>query len=813
MFMNVLKPLSIATAAAITVGCGGGGGSSSNDVDVNLTGYAAMPNQMAIVPPTDQQANSLMRSINARAVHNTASYAASSDYIGANQNTYVWLDAIEPIEFVDNFLCFTGQTRPLEMLGEGDYVAWADASRCFDEEDGSSQQEGGNNQQTNYVTIVANSSQEDSDEPLSLRGWIEDYAGQSGSDGGPAGIKLMGTVYQTPTDANPFGVFSLTYGLLPSLSASESDSTGYGEVTSSETTDGGSSFTLYQRDEWDNMECEVTASVDYNDATSEGLARTSRSCIDTNTNQPAPYGNAAYALAANAQYVHVAEADDYAGLSNPSSEMCLMRDEVTQVVWSYQLFNKSDGSAVEINSGMQLKVDSDGDGSGSDGNGFESWGHIGYWGSWREDGTAFADGETVQQATWDDSVGQNYTVKVAPGRLVKNSVEAVDLSDLQGVTFNTWMNENDSYMLSSATDFNGNSNTTDGLDLVVQPNSSNDGFEVVGIQNGWDENGPDITTVDPAVAIPLNANVSLHLWSNQLGGSVKYTSGSSKLRLFARSYVNGSETGAGELFAGGDDVDLLCLERCLKNDVSAADASNWEDVFETDSSTARQYDFSRSDLTLVNDGGSNAIGFTSNVSQSDIENSNWSWGLETGPMVLSGAATDAADFYTKLEAGTITEFYVWETGLNEWQQQVVLVDGSNNVVEFDQPLSFKYTHEQANDRDGSATNAGQIYFLEYGGKGQLWGLPYSASGDGEHWYPELSLNDGTIVGASDQYVVKALDIEQKMASTSLSNCSNLPLTAPSQSVPTEIAQNVFGIGSMPDVGDQPPSVIDGELVE
>ncbi|MBU2864141.1 hypothetical protein KO489_09830 [Reinekea forsetii] len=821
--MKLVKTLGMISSASILVACGGGSGSGgdvSDAVSIALTGSAALPNQMALVTPSDDSERSLQRSLGQREVYNTSNYAGSSDYAKSHQNLYVWLDAVEPISFIDDFLCFTGQTKPLAMLGEGDYVAWADAGRCFDENDGSDQQQGSgsSDQVPSYVTIVANSSQNSATDPLVLNAWIEDYSGQSGEGGGPDAIKLLGTVSKTPTDDNPFGVFTLTYGLLPNLNSTQSDSTGYGEVTSSETSDGGASFTLYQLDsrqeQSQTVECTTTASVDYNDATEEGLARTARQCYIENTNTLIADHSGAFALAVNDTYVHMAKASTTAGLSSPDEETCLLRNEFTEVAWNYGLFNKSTGAEVAINSGMQLKVDADGDGSGNDANGFESWGHIGYHGSWREDGQAFANNENVERATWDGSTGEQYTVKVAPGRLVKNTVESVNLSALAGVSFNTHIYEGDTHLLASATDFNGDLDETDSLELVIEVNGTNDGFEVVGIQDGWGDSGPQITNVSPAVAINLNADRMLYLWSNQLGGNVKYKSNSSSLKLFARSYVNGSETGSGELFDSTASADLVCVERCLKADVSKADlAGDWDAVFDTDAQTVVNYDFTQSGLTLVSNGGTNAIGYASDVTSSDVESSqNWQWGLETGPMVPAGSGiTTAQGFYNALENNTLTEFYHWETGMNAWQQQVVLVDQNSEAVAFDQPIAFKYTHEQANDRNNSSAHNGAVFFLEYGGKGQLHGLPWEGSENG--WNPILSLADGTIMGGNDQYVIKALDVEQKMATTALSNCSALPLTEPSQAVPTSIAQAVFNIGAMPNVGDQPPAVIDGEVVE
>lgn len=835
--MNKLALASAITALAFTTACStssdsddsSDGGSGSGSGTISLSGAVALPEQMTLLSAQDSTtatANSL------RAIHDTSAFAADSDYSTSRQNLYVYLDAMQPISFIDSLLCFVNQSRPLLMKDEGNYISWNDAGRCFEENgsQGETQSQGGDtNQAPSYVTIVADSAQASATDPLIFRGWVEDYAGQSGEGGGPDAIKLRGEVRQTPTDDNPFGEFTLTYGLLPTINGAESTSTGKGEVISNETTGGGASFTLYQEDEITEnfgqgeltVNCTTQASVDYNEATETGLARTGNDCtVSGGGDLPDFVDTQAFALAVNPDYVHMATASSFDNLAAETYEadVCLARDDFNEVAWSYTLFNKADGSEVSINSGLQLQVDSNGDGSGTDSDGFESWGHIGYWGSWREDGQQFENGETVQEATYDGSTGDSYTVKVAPGRLIKNTIESLNLSDLDGVTFSTWMFEGDTYLLSSATDFNGDSDTNDGFEVLLEANSSNDGFEVVGTRE-WTENGPTVNDINPAVAVPLNTNAVLHMWSNQLGGDIRYLAGASKIRFFSRSFVNGGETGTGELFDGTTSVTLKCFERCLDVNVAASDvsgAANQEDVFVSNSfGQAQDYSFAQADLTLKI--GADSVTFASTVTSSDLQQSqNWQWGLHSGAMITSTVATansitTVGGMFQAIESGTITEFYVWETGLEPWQQQTILINSSDAVVSFDRPVTIKYTHETANDRNGNSGQNGQVYLLEYGGAGQLWGFPWSQ--DGENWYPQVSLKDAVIMGSSDQYIIKANEVEQKMAVVADSNCTDLPLTAPSQAVPTAVTGAVFDIGEMPTLTDETPSVIDGEPVE
>jgi hypothetical protein len=833
--MKIIPQLALIGAVAMTAACSDSGGGSSKAA-VSLTGDAALPEQMSLVSAQDETtASGLSLSsgmasrslVQGRAVLDTSTLSSDSDYVSSKQNVYVWLDAVEPISFIDSLLCFTNQSRPLAMKDQGDYISWNDASRCFEDQgQGSDDSQGSGEQVQQFVTIVGNSSQASATDPLIYKGWVEDYAGQSGEGGGPSVILMLGEVRNTPTDANPFGEFTLTYGLLPTLASTEADNQGFGEVVSSAASAGGASFTLYQKDSYEDnsvqVNCTTSASVDYNESTQTGLARTGSECVEADTgNTPAFNNNAAFALAVNSDYVHMGKAATYSQINAGTfdSQVCLARDGFNSVVWNYSLYNKADGSEVAINSGMQLKVDGDGNGTGTDSNGFENWGHIGYWGSWREDGQGFTDGETVQQATFDDTVGDNFTVKVAPGRLIKNTVDAINLADLDGITFSTWLYEGDTFLLTGATDFNGDADTNDGLEVILEANSANNGFDVTGIRS-YGESGPTITPLSSAVAVPLNSDVVLNMWSRQLGGNVRYLSAASAIRFFTRSFVDGSETATGELFAAGSSVTLKCFDRCLDVNIAATDvtsSANQSDVFRSNAeATLQDYTFAKADLTLKI--GADKVTYANTVTKEDVQDSNyWSWGLNSGPMISSTVATDnsittRAHLYAKIEDNSVTEFYVWETGLEHWQQQMVLIDSSDNVVSFDKPVTIKYTHATANDRNGNSSQNGKVFLLEYGGKGQLWGLPFE-EGDNNRWGPVINIKDGVILGSTSQYIIKANNVEQRMQVAATSNCANLPLTAPSQAVPTGITGDVFDIGSMPDISEQAPSVVDGEVTE
>ncbi len=202
-------------------------------------------------------------------------------------------------------------------------------------------------------------------------------------------------------------------------------------------------------------------------------------------------------------------------------------------------------------------------------------------------------------------------------------------------------------------------------------------------------------------------------------------------------------------------------------------------------------------------------------------NSNMQWGVTSGPLFDAGDATVQSalecDFDATSTCGwetwsNFSVFYTWETGPNDWNKFTALKDGSNNYLTFDPPIQVKYTH--TGDGYSNAT-----FYLEYGGFGDLWGIPgkcvdFDTGADSEcgpntRWIPEFSIADGSEVTAGGtSYLVKAMEKEQRMQSVELSNCSSMTLTT--YSLPDISLWEDPDIGTEPTV-DAAPAVIGGVL--
>ena len=152
--------------------------------------------------------------------------------------------------------------------------------------------------------------------------------------------------------------------------------------------------------------------------------------------------------------------------------------------------------------------------------------------------------------------------------------------------------------------------------------------------------------------------------------------------------------------------------------------------------------------------------------------------------------------------------YVWESGLREWGQGLVLVDSDNAAVTIEDPIAFNYTHAAANDRNnttypnsgtpfnytwvetdwntGNSTSSADEMFvslvdgltvnLSYEGAGELWGFPERQTPNG--WMKLVNLTDATVItrkSDSSTYVVKALDTGYLLNTKACSGDLSVPL--------------------------------------
>ena len=952
-FIKVLAmvPLCIAIAA-----CSGGGSSSSSDDSSSSSGSGSggaesdgsgsggsssdavvgldMPSQVDVVTASeDTSVSAQLRALDfvktLRAFND-----AGTDYTTDEQFVHTWHPGLEPIDTVNSILCFIAQVKGDEMVGEGAYTALIDDGDCnTGDSSGSSSGSSGDqssaaDNSVSFVEVVAVATREDNDSPMIVQAWIPEMGGGEGE--GPEAIKLHIVVSEAPSDTNPNGSFHMSFGFFESADVADASArTGGGELATATSADGRSGFTLYETSEesfggMGSGTFTQLASVFVEESGNSGDAVTSMSMEFSGGGGPEDFGMgeefSSFGLSFDENAVLIAEVFDIEDLfdGDAVADLCLSRTDFKQAVWRYDLYwgadslDHSEGDRVELNSGFPFRFDSNDDGE-PDGFGF-----VGYWGVWADGEQVLADGTEIQRDTFggpgvdgEQAEPEVYTVQTTGGRLIKNVVETLSLTELDGVQFFFWDDtlwDPDSevaydqwvveYLLSTDSRASGGAGwyKIGGISFGGggggEPEGDGEGGgegEEEGsdeMDEGSEENfgGPQMETLDTAVKVTFNfEGERLFMFSDQLGGGVEFQQGADEITFFREEFVDGTQ----DEFSSASSINLVCYEQCLIGTLTLDDLQtfegpylgfNHEEIFiddgfvpcepgddECESDFGCEGDCPEGDefsgeppmdecapedecddplfsddfielivddfeivtfdysfsvtgdnaLTLVRTENGEPVTIDSSVTQEQLMSTPHSWGLHSGRMISADTA-DTLQFMFPWEiydSNRVTVFYTWETGLEQWNRLTVVRDSEGDVAQFDKPVDFVYEHSNANDRSPADTDSGetnefdgQTFMISYGGQGDLWGIPFANVGDGR-WYPLFNVADGVAMGAMDEYVIKAREIEQKMEQLE-DGCTGLSLdnlVVP----PTDFTEDYdIDIGAMPEV-DGAPSVVGG----
>ncbi|MBI5638637.1 MAG: hypothetical protein HZA03_11785 [Nitrospinae bacterium] len=273
--------------------------------------------------------------------------------------------------------------------------------------------------------------------------------------------------------------------------------------------------------------------------------------------------------------------------------------------------------------------------------------------------------------------------------------------------------------------------------------------------------------------------------------------------------------------------------------------------------SAKSYTYADAAYTLTDAANAGSVTLTTaNTNLTNEWGGTLDWGAQTGPLfnpaavVASTAATVADGTAGKTYAellkcpwdptawGTGAQvcpwqareqlpiYYTWETGWNNWNYLTALKgpNPATTVVPFDQPLDVTFTYPStATGTNPAATDtkyAGVPFMLNYGGFGDLWGIPGQcvdpdtntavdcSAGANMRWVPEFAIPDGSLVtNGTGNYYVKGLEMEQRMAKVADASCS--ALTVPTYTLPDATNfKDPSDIGTEPTITDA-PKVIGG----
>ena len=497
--------------------------------------------------------------------------------------------------------------------------------------------------------------------------------------------------------------------------------------------------------------------------------------------------------------------------------------------------NTDNGSRVEINSGFPIKASN---------NSVDYYGYIGYHGLWMPTEAGVADNSTVYKLDFSggsDQTGTSYTVRSWGGKLIKYTKNTITLGSIKNIPLN-WYDNSAGY--EKRVFWNGTNFTVD-----AYRNSSTD----------WQ--WADMTTTTFTLNAS-NAEHGFHFYSQALGGDgqivlVYSTStrggGPTQQPTDASSVIFNTQ----EPVFPGDSVPttLACYENCLNPDTIATGSDSWgasSSIYlsnkwlgwdnsanawamgsgrHDNASAADPYiytwDNTTSGMVLQYDNGTKT-----NVLLGSA-NSNLSWGARSGILFDNSTAAnftalqcswDNSKICPHKARGGLSTYYVWQTGPEAWDKLTVLVDSDNSSAKFDPPMVVKYTHGDNKSNSGkNYENA--AFYLEYGGHGDLWGVPsfcvdaktgakVSCANDGStRWVPEFMIKKASLVtqvkDGSTQYLVKPLQVEQTMRKTSSTSvCADAGLSLGGVSLPDSEPYSDPDIGERPTV-EGPPAVVAG----
>jgi hypothetical protein len=732
-----------------------------------------------------------------------AAPGAGSPYRTDAQHTHVEDATSRGVSQVNMITCFMSAMRPDALVNQGNYVALVDQKKCDPETRSSSDNSGstsGGSNAPSYMTATVNAARTTNSDPMRVKVWADEKERDFS-----ATIFVNVSATEAPSASNPYGVFRMDY-------------CGKGET-------GPCMMRGYLDGNADGISFFETEQG-FGGAGNTKALRLTTSGTDSGAGllQMSEFGqNVSYSFAYNSNHFlrHLDGGED----------QCFSRDasdpDTGMSVWRYGLYDADNGNRVTRNSGFPIEYTAP--------DGKVARGHMGYWGLWLPPEVSVASGATLQRVQYSD--GQqpsktDYTLVKAEGRLMKYSKQTKTLAAIDKIRFQTWVGDVTGF-------FDG---ATPNQQYEMYWDDAAGAFKVTGMVRC--EDGPCQTSTFDAertVQASFFSNMGgARGWSQALGGEL----------FIPLAGVNGSVQSASVnvVYRRQDLVypdDMPSTLYCLRDCPTAATMASYFSAGSTDLSPyvpnsfnhwgptapADVVSYSGDAVTaLLRDGASAALTFTNrDALQARPQHQ---WGVRTGRLFtsLDAARCDDGTNYCDYKVEQVETYYQWETGPNQWNQFAALKDASGTVVTFEAPLQVSY-----NVPTGAAYGvyAGKAIVLQYGGFGELWGIPgrcvshvtnaaVSCDTPNSRYVPAFVIPFDEVLGRMDNggspLLAKWLDREIRFARKDVSVCTaagvTLPsgLTLPTASAladPSDPASSIY-IGGKPTV-DAAPRVIHGDV--
>jgi hypothetical protein len=743
--------------------------------------------------------SSLVLALSVHASLAAADPSSSSAYRTDAQNSHVEDETSRGIGQVNMITCIMSSMRPDALVNQGAYNALVDETKCDPSARSSSEVQG-----AVYMNATVDATRASNNDPMISKIWID-----QDENGQEATIFVRVSATQAPSAANPYGLFRLDYcGKGEGMAACMMN----GYLQGSDT-----GVRYFENEQGDHGLSTKALQLNAT-GTDSGSGR-----LQMNHSN----GQDAFNFAYNANLFR---------RSDGTSDQCFSRDasdpETGFSVWRYGLYDANTGARVTRNSGFPIEYANAGK---------TYHGYLGYHGLSlpSEAVNAMPSGSTVQKV--DYSTGQapvktNYTVVKAPGKLLKFTRHTRTLQSVDKIKFTTFVGNN------AASFFAGAQPNTQ-YELYWDDTSGS--FKVTG-QMSCEQDGCRVVAFDPAsvktVAVSFWQNMGgVQGWSQSLGGEVfvglNGASGSVNSAAIEVVYRTQDLVYPSQLPAN-----LYCLRDCptsaslsqffapnsnASSPFTAATYNNWNarqaiDVvaYHTDSDSA-----------MLLDNGNQAITLTDAEALEQFPQ--YRHGLRTGRLFTALAAAECASgsgTYCDYKVNQLDVYYQWETGPQSHSQFAAVKDGSGTFVAFDAPLNVTF---DVPNTAAYGEYAGQSLLLQYGGFGDLWGIPGQCVSSSTNQPVDCGTENaryvaafvipydsvlGRVTGDSGSYLVKWLEREIRFAKKDAGVCTTAGLNLPSGIVlptaadlkdPSHSSSDVY-IGTKPTI-TAAPRVIHGDV--
>lgn len=801
----------LSAALLLAAGCGGSGTTTSSDGGGGdsggggggdagaVTGLAVADKVSVVDAKQASTANSRALFAALRKFSALASVPADSDY--ARDKTFVYVSdrAGEAFDTVNMILCMISQTKYVEMVNQGPYTALVNSTACqgndsADRAGASSQGGTSGDDAPRYDTWTVKSERVDADSAQIVSAWIHMKEG-----GGPGNMGMMIYARTIITEAasatNPYGLFTINYIGHDPANASRVMMKGF---LKTEKNDSGKVIIKYAEREYGPDGATVVhsanAAFEKNDTAGQGSAR----IMEAFSGTPRTTG------------IDFAYSDTEFKRVIDNSSLCLDRTRFETSAWRYGLYDATTGSRQSVNAGFPVNTRQDGTGS---------YGYMGYYGLFLPNGVTVNDGNMIYKKVWNGA-GESttpYTIFVRGGKLKKQVRHEVTLADIRNIPLEGF--DMQSQMMVRV--------IWDGSQLlkVATALQSQDG------PPAWTEASEPVDTS----SLPWG---ELNYYSQALGGQVRIMldgctqqsggSGPPSVSCAAPGSATRVAYYVESVVYPGDPVpsQLACFDNCPQassGDVVGSMMGGQISIYTFETDDAQQGYW-----TLKDQGG---------VSLVKTVGGSQSWGFNSGPLFEAALIADpntsplACDWTNPMTQqkeicgwkawSVLDTFYTWETGTNNWNQFTAVKDSQGNFFKFDPPWQVAYIHSQPDSSAPDYKYDGTRFFLEYSGFGDLHGIPgkcfdsasgqtvTDCSGMNVRWVPEFIIpTDSTVTVGSLQYLVKPLEVEQRMK-VKPGGCASLNPT--SYALPSMDEWSDPALAAEP-VVTGPPKVIGGVVV-